>query len=64
MSRWTRIWKSSDRPIYVYRRDDGTYKTQAYSMIRYHVGETALQNAIQFVKDLGDSSIVIKEEYV
>ena len=58
------VYKSKDKPISVYLTAKGSYKTYAYSMVRYHIGENALENAIQFVKDLGDSSIVIKEEYV
>ena len=61
MSKWTRVYKSDDRPIYVYRTEDGTYKTHAYQMLRYYQGEDALKNTIQFVKDFGDSTVVIKE---
>ena len=48
-------------PIYVYRREDGTYRTYAYRMIRYYTGENALQQTLQFARDLGDSKILIKE---
>ena len=61
MSKWTRVYKSDDMPIYVYRTEDGTYRTYAYRMVRYYKGEDALKNTIQFVKDFGDSTVVIKE---
>ena len=61
MSQWTQVYKSEDMPIYVYRKEDGTYRTYAYRMIRYYSGEDALKNTIQFARDLGDSKIFIKE---
>jgi hypothetical protein len=61
MTGWTRVYKSEDKPIYVYRREDGTYKINGYSFLRVHKGEDALKNTIQYVKDLGDYAVKIKE---
>lgn len=51
---WIRVYKSKDRPIYIYKTEGG-YKVNAYSFSpRYFYKETCLEDCLQYVKDFGE----------
>lgn len=61
-SKWTRLYKSNDKPIYIYYNEDG-YKVNAYSFYpRYFRGEDSFKNCLQYVSDFGDH-VNIKEPH-
>jgi hypothetical protein len=66
MKKWSRFYKTIDKQIYVYLKneDPDTYKVHAYGMSRYYKGEDAIQQLIKLVRELGDCDLnesLIKE---
>lgn len=66
MKKWSRFYKTIDKQIYVYLKneDPDTYKVHAYGLSRYYQGEDAAQELIKLVRDLGDCDLnesLIKE---
>lgn len=55
MNKWFRIYKSSDKPIYIYKLD-GSYKVHAYGFYprKFH-GEDASKNCLSYVNSFGES---------
>jgi hypothetical protein len=72
MKKWSRFYKTADKQIYVYLKneDPDTYKVHAYGLSRYYQGEDAVQELVKLVRDLGDcylnESLIkkIKKEFV
>ena len=66
MAKWTRIYRSENKQIYVYinNEDPDNYKAHAYEIFRVYKGEDSIHNLIRFIKDVGDNVLnesLIKE---